>query len=96
MYPQMFSSVAAAATKAGLADKLTKQTFKETIFLPTNMAFKASGIDLEKADKVCVQACLCLLWTTALVLLCWVYGTCAWQCEGPLRPRASLLTAPDC
>lgn len=51
-YPSLFSTVAAAAKKAGLADKLTGATFAETIFLPTNEAFKKAGVDLEKTDKV--------------------------------------------
>jgi uncharacterized surface protein with fasciclin (FAS1) repeats len=38
--------------QAGLADSLTKQSFKETIFVPTNAAFAASGINLDKVDKV--------------------------------------------
>lgn len=57
-YPNLFSTVAAAATKAGLADKLTKQSFAETIFLPTNAAFKKEGIDLAKTDKATLEKVL--------------------------------------
>lgn len=45
-YPKGFSTVAAAADKAGLLSTLTSAKFADTVFLPTNDAFTKAGIDV--------------------------------------------------
>lgn len=51
-FPNMFSDAGAAATKAGLAATLTKQDFGNTLFLPTNAAFKKAKITVADTPKV--------------------------------------------
>jgi uncharacterized surface protein with fasciclin (FAS1) repeats len=58
MYPKMFSTVAAAATKAGLADRLTKQSFADTVFLPTNNAFERAKVKVADTPKATLEEVL--------------------------------------
>lgn len=57
-YPKTFSTIAAAAEKAGLADRLTKQDFSDTVFLPTNAAFEKAKIKVADTPKATLEQVL--------------------------------------
>lgn len=57
-FPNMFSDAGAAATKAGLAATLTKQDFGNTLFLPTNAAFKKAKITVADTPKATLEQVL--------------------------------------
>jgi hypothetical protein len=80
-FPNLFSDAGAAATKAGLATTLTKQDFGNTLFLPTNAAFKKAKITVADTPKVssAVVYVACGVSLTELSLLHWLAVMAAWN-----------------